>query len=428
MFEEVYAEIRKTTIAKVLDFYDGTIRQLDEEGRQAKYAKMLESPFRFFRGSSHLFYYDVTRIPLAFDTPVHYPTWIQGDLHFENFGVHGNALGEVVYDVNDFDEGYLGSYLYDVLRMAVSVQLFAEECGHDPRAGIEAFCQSYLDQLRLFAQGAENPRTFSYTKGNTKGPVKKLIKKAEKKQAELLAERTELHGGERRFKQMPDMVPVDETTLDAIRSVWPSYIETIDEEDRQTPSFYKIKDVVTKIESGTASIGLKRFYILIEGEGGEHADTILEMKQAQSPVPALFLPAYRPEVETVHQGLRIVATQKAMQAHEDTFLGYMTMKGEEFYVRERSPFKKKLKAKHISDAKDLLSTLAIQGKITAKIHARADADSELLAHHADQMIVSSIGKSDQAFISQVSRSAEAYARRVREDFKIFQEWAQSRQR
>jgi uncharacterized protein (DUF2252 family) len=107
MFQSVYEEIRQMTIAKVLDFYDHEIRQLDEKARQEKYDKMSLSPFRFFQGSSHLFYYDVTRIPLGFDTPRDKPTWIQGDLHIENFGVHGNAKGEIIYDVNDFDEGYL---------------------------------------------------------------------------------------------------------------------------------------------------------------------------------------------------------------------------------------------------------------------------------------------------------------------------------
>ena len=73
------------------------------------------------------------------------PTWIQGDFHFENFGVHGNAKGEIIYDVNDFDEGYLGSYLYDLIRMAVSVQLFAKEAGYDRRAG---HCSLYSTLLR----------------------------------------------------------------------------------------------------------------------------------------------------------------------------------------------------------------------------------------------------------------------------------------
>ena len=51
---------------------------------------MMESPFRFFRGSAYLFYYDVTKIPFSFHTPEDKPTWIQGDLHMENFGAFQN--------------------------------------------------------------------------------------------------------------------------------------------------------------------------------------------------------------------------------------------------------------------------------------------------------------------------------------------------
>ena len=137
----------------------------------------------------------------------------------------------------------------------------------------------------------------------------------------------------------------------------------------------------------------------MEGKGGEHEDLILEMKQAQSPVPALFLPVYLEDVEAVHQGRRVVTSQKAMQAHEDPYLGYVTMKGREYYLRERSPYKKKLKAKHIKSQEDLENVLSIQGQITAKIHARAAVDAgidvDILKHHADVVIIESIGYSDR---------------------------------
>ncbi|MEI4463196.1 DUF2252 family protein [Exiguobacterium indicum] len=428
MFQPVYEEIRQMTIAKVLDFYDHEIRQLNEAARQEKYDKMSLSPFRFFRGSSHLFYYDVTRIPLGFDTPQDKPTWIQGDLHFENFGVHGNAKGEIIYDVNDFDEGYLGSYLYDLIRMAVSVRLFAEEAGYDPAPAIQNYVFKYLHDLKKYASG-KDPSDVCFTRDNTKGPIKKLIKKAEKKREELMGERTEIINGTRRFRALPDMEIVDDATVKAIQGAWYSYIETIDTEDRRTESFYTIKDIIRKLDSGTASIGLERYYLLIEGEGGEE-DLILEMKQAQTSVPSLFLPVYRPEAEAIHQGRRIITSQKAMQAHEDPYLGYLTIDGKEYYVRERSPYKKKLKAKHIKSQEDLENVLCIQGQITAKIHARADQDAgikeKVLTHHADVEIIQAIGVSDTAFLEQIERWSSAYVERTKLDYQVFLEWIKAR--
>ena len=142
---------------------------------------MMESPFRFFRGSAYLFYYDITKIPFSFHTPEDKPTWIQGDLHMENFGAFQNEHGEIVYDVNDFDEGYIGSYLYDVLRMSVSIALFCEAQSineEEQKKRIVHYLESYYQQLKRFNKKKDDPFTLKFTKDNTKGPVRKVLKKA----------------------------------------------------------------------------------------------------------------------------------------------------------------------------------------------------------------------------------------------------------
>jgi len=68
MFTSVKQQIRRETLATVLDYYDKSIRNLSEAARDEKYNKMSATPFSFFRGSSHLFYYDFAKVPLAFDT------------------------------------------------------------------------------------------------------------------------------------------------------------------------------------------------------------------------------------------------------------------------------------------------------------------------------------------------------------------------
>ena len=49
--------------------------------------------------------------------------WIQGDLHAENFGTYLDADGRLVFDVNDFDEAYLGHYTWDLRRFCASLEL-----------------------------------------------------------------------------------------------------------------------------------------------------------------------------------------------------------------------------------------------------------------------------------------------------------------
>src|SRR3990170_1132013 len=49
--------------------------------------------------------------------------WIQGDLHAENYGTYMDSAGVLVFDVNDFDEAYLGHFTWDLRRMAGSLAL-----------------------------------------------------------------------------------------------------------------------------------------------------------------------------------------------------------------------------------------------------------------------------------------------------------------
>lgn len=426
VFASVKQELRRYTIAFVLDFYDGQIRKLPEASRREKYEKMSLSPFRFFRGSSHLFYYDLTKIPLAFDTEEGFPTFIQGDLHFENFGVFGDGGGNIIYDVNDFDEGYLGSYLYDVMRMAISVDLFARETGFDSKAAIEAYARHYARTIRKYAAGKKE--SVQFTKDNTCKPIKKLIKKAEEKRSEFLAERTEVRDEERYFATSEDLEQVTGEMRERILQAWPDYLESLHGEHRLQASHYKIKDIAFKYDSGTASIGLERYYILIEGFDEEHEeDVILEMKEAQSAVPSLFLPTHPLfQNELVHDGARVIATQRAMVHSEDPYLGYLTIDHKEYYVRERSPYKKRLKVKNIKDEQSLIDTLIIQAQITAKIHARADDDAGLLPYESSQKINEAIGEAEELFVRQIVRWAHMYSEQVQFDYVAFKEWLDHR--
>ncbi|WP_214829470.1 DUF2252 domain-containing protein [Exiguobacterium algae] len=426
MFTAIKQEIRSQTIGTVLDFYDQSIRHLSEEARREKYAKMSTSPFSFFRGSSHLFYYDFAKVPLAFDTGPSHPTFIQGDLHFENFGVFEDGAGTIIYDVNDFDEAYIGSYLFDLLRMAVSVDLFAAESGFDGKAAIETFASAYADAIEQHARGQSED--IQFTKTNTCKAIKKVIKKAEKKKDAFLAERTEVRDEVRYFSTSEDLIPVDEATREKIKAAWGSYLSSLSDAHRHHADHYAIKDIAIKLQSGTASIGLERYYILIEGADDEHdEDVILEMKEAQSAVPSLFLPTH-PLFEDglSHQGARVVAAQRVMVHSQDPYLGYLTIEEKEYYVRQRSPYKRKVKAKHIKGEESLIETLRVQAQITAKIHARADAKSNVLEYGASEHISQAIGSSKSLFVHQLSRWADFYAAQVRFDYKAFLNWVASR--
>src|SRR3569833_595469 len=79
---------------------------------------MAENPFRFFRGTCHLFYEDLAA---AKPLPLSPLAWICGDLHLENFGSFRGLNGLVYFDLNDFDEGLLAPAAYEVARMVTSI-------------------------------------------------------------------------------------------------------------------------------------------------------------------------------------------------------------------------------------------------------------------------------------------------------------------
>ncbi|OZI11424.1 hypothetical protein CEW92_11735 [Bacillaceae bacterium SAS-127] len=420
--------LRMDTLKKILVEFDQEIMGLSEESRRAKYEKMSQSPFIFFRGSAYLFYYDVASHWFPYHTPQDRPTWIQGDLHFENFGAFHNEKGKLVFDINDFDEGYLGSYLYDVLRMSVSMALVCRELGYgvDEQIDvIEAYLQAYHKQMIRFRDRKDLPETFFVTKKKADGAIRKLLKKLEKRsEAHLLSKVTTYFQEERQFAESDEIQPLSDDEQAVIEQVWSQYLETVEKLEDETK--YEVKDVAFKHGSGTASIGLDRFYILVEGgqQQEDLDDLVLEMKEVRLPIPAYFMPYNEAFWEAFpHQGKRVIMTQRAMHHQVDPHLGYATIDGRDFYVRERSPYKKKLKLEAIKSLEDMMETVEQMGAITAKVHARADADINegILSYHSEEEILTAIGEDVDGFVHYISHWAFSYANQVERDYAYFME-------
>ncbi|WP_046212683.1 DUF2252 domain-containing protein [Paenibacillus wulumuqiensis] len=426
-------KLRRDTLVSVLDEFDANIMNLSPHKRAEKYSKMSQTAFSFFRGSAYLFYFDATRHYFPYHTPAERPTWIQGDLHFENFGAFRNESGDIVYDVNDFDEGYVGSYLYDILRMSVSIALVCRQLGYDTQQQLnmlEHYILSYYKQIRCYAEGKENPAKFIMDEGNAKGPVRKLLRKLEKRrQGHFLEKVTAVMQSDRVFLENSELVIPSAREQELLEQSWESYQQTLlcCEDD---VNHYKIKDIAIKHGSGTASIGLDRYYVLIEGGATQEGedDLILEVKEVRAPVPAYFLPYTESFWNTFgHQGKRVTTTQQAMHHKADPYLGYLTLDERDFYVRERSPYKKRLKLENIQSTDDMQKILSTMAKLTAKMHSRADQDvSEgILPYHSEREINKAMGSKPEPFVHHISRWAYAYTDQVERDYQLFCEWAAS---
>src|SRR5918998_4100326 len=176
--------------------------EADPRAFRRKFRKMAASPFAFYRGSAPLFYADVTRLEDPWADERTSRVWIQGDLHAENYGTYMDAEGLLVFDVNDFDEAYLGHFTWDLERMAASLALlgFAKAFpDRKIREMIETYARAYLEQVRQFAS-SERDEEFRLTLDNTEGAVHEILMGArEGTRVGLLDRLTVIEDGERRF-------------------------------------------------------------------------------------------------------------------------------------------------------------------------------------------------------------------------------------
>lgn len=427
-------KLRGLTLSRVLEEFDGGVMGLSDEKRMLKYRKMRGSAYLFFRGSAYLFYFDVGNEWQPYHTDPERPTWIQGDLHFENFGAFRSEKGRIVFDVNDFDEGCVGSYLYDVLRMSVSLCLAMSENGwsmDEQTDTVNAYLSAYVEQIQRYADRKEDPGDLVFDESTTKGPVRKLLRKTEKLVSSHFIEKiTLLEEGKRSFRWSEEIEKPTEEERALIESGWNDYIRDLSSKLGLPDSYYHIKDIAVKHGSGTASIGLDRYYVLMEGGEDNQGldDLVIEIKEVRAPVPVYFMPFNETFWEEfAHQGKRVITTQRAMHHEADPYLGYLTLDGRQFYARERSPYKKKLKPLKLTEHKDWLKTAECMGQITAKLHARADADVEggILSYHSEDEIVRAIGKDTGAFCKYVSERAQSYSRQVQEDYELFKGWSEA---
>ncbi|MGZ6753813.1 MAG: DUF2252 family protein, partial [Nocardioides sp.] len=102
------AQDRTDLIVSVLDDAFAPLMAADPVAFRGKYRKMAADPHAFYRGSACLFYADVALAEDPYVDDESGRIWVHGDLHVENFGTYLNSDGRLVFDINDFDEAYLG--------------------------------------------------------------------------------------------------------------------------------------------------------------------------------------------------------------------------------------------------------------------------------------------------------------------------------
>jgi uncharacterized protein (DUF2252 family) len=408
------------------------LMKADAEGFRTKFRKMAADPFAFYRGSACLFYADMAQ---ARDRRKDHRAdertsrvWIHGDLHAENFGTYMNSEGVLVFDVNDFDEAYLGHFTWDLRRFLASLALMGWQKAlpeEDVRRLSRVYLDAYVDQVRHYV-AVESDEAFALRLDNTDGAVQQVLVTARMcTRVELLDDVTEVVDQERRFARAAGVRELSKTERGKVERAFKRYLTTLSDSKRQQQAvFYDIKDVVGRSGFGIGSAGLPAYNVLIEGfNQALENDVVLSMKQANVPAVSRIVEDDRVAAFFENEGHRTVVSQRELQVHTDPFLGWTTIDKVGYVVAEVSPYEADLDWSEITEPHQIEPVVELLGRATAKIHCVSDEDSDedLVDFQTEEAIIEAIDADPAAFVDELVDFGIDYAAKTRRDHALFVE-------
>ena len=374
-----------------------------------RYERMRASAFAFLRGAAAVMAADLAGRPHSGLT-----VQLGGDAHMANFGSFASPEGQPLFDVNDFDETLPGPFEWDVKRLAASLAVCGSDAGLDKAARKALAARSARAYRKHMARLATlspfdvwhsridlTDAIDAVPKGAVRRGIKQRLRAAERSHDAQysLVERTENgprirdHGTTEHIERFR---PVIETVFDAYRLGAPAQLDALFRH-------YRLADTAFKVV-GVGSVGTFCALGLFVSSDGE--PLLLQAKEAQASVLEVGL---SPSV-FAHQGERVVAGQRVMQAEPDIFLGCppAQVDGRWFYVR-------RLKDSRLANVGTVLETEALDfaaslcGRTLARAHARG-GDAATLAGYMGQ---------GGSFDDAVADFAMAYAEQTVRDWQDF---------
>ncbi|MGW4486094.1 DUF2252 domain-containing protein [Amycolatopsis sp. NPDC004368] len=352
--------------------------------------RMASSPFTFFRGAAGLMAADLADTPSSGLT-----AQLCGDAHAANFGLYGTPEGRIVMDVNDFDETVPGPWEWDLKRLSASLVLAGREggIGEDGcRDAAEDAVKSYRRTIRSLAalpflrSWNALPDSSAVSRARADELIDDFAEAEEKARrndsAKVVAKWTrhvddhETGLARHRFVEDPPVLThVTDATAASVVEGLASYVDTLRESRRTLVGRYRVADVAFRVV-GTGSVGLRSYVVLLHGN--EDEDLVLQVKQAQPSALAPYLDA--PAAE--HEGRRVVHGARLVQAETDILLGWTTIDGFPFVVRQFRNLKgaidpAALRKNHLDDYGRLA------GALLARAHTRSLHPQLLAGYFAD---------------------------------------------
>lgn len=408
------AHLGRSALAKLAPRKFDPIDVLRQSGKNriaqllpVKFELMSESPFVFFRGSVEIMVADLGEAP-------HTKIEVQmcGDAHVKNFGFFAMPDEHIALDINDFDETQRGPWEWDVKRMATSIILAGRVAGHADSSCKDAtrvFIDEYCAWIRRFAAMPAIAVARHRAMRNLRDPVMlSALKKAERA-SPLDSLRTLTHkdrrGGRSFMYRRNSIWDVRGAEAKAVLRALKDYRDTLAPDRQMLFDRYTPVDVGFKVV-GTGSMGTRDYIVLLLGRhGGENDPLFLQIKEEP---PSAYAGYYKDRSAPPHQGERVVRGQRALQVFSDLLLGWCSIAGRDYLVRQMNDHKSSVAPEELKGDR-LLEYGKVCAELLAKGHARS-GDPALLADYLGRP-----GKAEKGLVQY----ALGYAGQVEKDYKAF---------
>ncbi len=374
-----------------------------------RYGRMAMSPFAFLRGSAAVMASDLAKTPVS-----GIQAQLCGDAHLSNFGVYASPERRQVFDVNDFDETLVGPWEWDVKRLATSVLVAGRQNGFTAqvsRRAVVRCMQSYRERMQQFALmhhldvwyfHIDVETMLAMARGKAlQNRVERASARASKRtRIETFPKLAEVVNGQYRIKDEPPLIyHVSPLDTEASRAFVLEYLASLPDERRIIIMRYHALDIAQKVV-GVGSVGTHCFIVLALG-GAEGDDPLfMQVKEAEASVLEPYLGASPYQ----HHGERVVIGQRMMQAASDILLGWSTLNGRDYYVRQLRDMKLSAEVEAMIPV-EFTAYVGLCAATLARAHARTSDPAQISGY---------LGNKD-TFDRAIADFAEAYADQTERD-------------
>src|SRR5215469_7185384 len=367
-----------------------------------RHQRMAASPWNYYRGAAAVMAADLACQP---DSGL--MVQLGGDAHVLNFGLWATPERNLAFDLRDFDETLPGPFEWDIKRFAASLVVAARENGMTPAkaaaavtAGVEAYCRrmrryTTMPELDIWYDVTHVGELIDYFEPADRGRVSIHIEKKRERRTSrgAFAKLTAMANGRPRITEDPPVrvtISNDEQAKLA-GQLFAGYRLTLQEDTRVLFDRFTETDTVRQVV-GVGSVGMRVYLVLFEGRSGVDP-LFLQVKQAGPSVYEAFTEPSRHETH----GERVISGKRLVQSATDIFVGWGSMDGSDYYVRQ------------FRDMKIIPSTALIAPRLAEFATACGGTLARAHARTGDPVAIAGyIGKGSK-FTAAIGRFAGKYA-------------------